>query len=243
MTALSAVLLLVALLPSGGPPEVVIRGQVVDPAGAAIAGANVRVLDEASRNTIDTESSDKDGKFSISGLAEGVYLLAVSAPGFQEKLVRVDQSEDGTRDLPAVQLDKLDCDAPGANCDRSATGDVDDAHPAILTRDMTVRADQAVDLQNGDLVSRDSSKADIRLDSAAGTLFVVPLNGAAFTTSGAGGSCGKTRNKDPLRIDGRGPASEIVVLSGHKQCSRLFITSEIAPGSDQASFHVVTRSR
>jgi hypothetical protein len=242
MSALFAVLSLVALFPPGLPPEVAIRGQVVDRAGAAIVGASVRVLDEASRNTIDTEVSDKDGKFSISGLAEGVYLLAVSAPGFQEKMVRVDQSQDGVRVLPAIGLDALDCDAPGAHCDRP-TGDNADPHPVILTRDMTLNPNVAVDLQSGAPVPRDSGKADIRLDSAAGTLFLVPLNGAAFTTSGAGGSCGKTRNKDPLRIDGRGPASEVVVLTGHKQCARLFITSEIAPGGDQASFHVVTRSR
>ncbi len=243
MTPLWAVFLWVALLPPGLPPEVAIRGQVVDPAGAAIAGASIRVLDEASRNTIDTEVSDKDGKFAIGGLAQGVYLLAVSAPGFQEKLVRVDQSQDGIRTLPALGLDAMDCDAPGAKCNRPSAGDNADPHPVILMRDMTVNTNEAVDLEKGEMVPRDSAKADVRLDSAAGTLFVVPLNGAAFTASGAGGSCGKTRNKDPLRIDGRGPASEIVVFTGHKQCSRLFITSEIAPGSDQASFHVVTRSR
>lgn len=243
MTTLWAALLWVALLPPGGSPEIVIRGRIVDSAGAVIAGARVRVLDEASRQTIDSTASDAEGKFSFGGLDAGNYLLAVSAPGFAEKLVRVDQPQSGVTQGPTIRLEVLDCDAPHVNCDIFTTGDYSDPYPVILTRDLTISASQAIDLKKGELVTPDSGTADIRLDAAAGGLFVVPVNGAAFTTAGEKRSCGKTRNKDPLRIDGLGSASEFVVLTVHKQCSRLFLTSEIPPGADQAGFHIVTRSR
>jgi hypothetical protein len=243
MMTLCLAFLCVALFSPGEVPEIVIRGRVVDPAGAAIAGASIRALDEASRNTINTAVSDQDGKFSVDGLAAGSYLLVVSAPGFQEKQVRVDREQDGISDLSDLRLEVLDCDAPLANCDRSGAGNDADPHPVIVKRDMSVNAGNAVDLQNGELVPKASAEADIRVDSAGGALFLVPLNKAAFTTSGAEGSCGKTRNQDPLRIDGLGPAVEIVVVTRHKQCARLFVISEIPPGADQATLHIVTRSR
>jgi Carboxypeptidase regulatory-like domain len=243
MTTLWVVLLYVALFAAGGSPEIAIRGRIVNPAGAAIAGASVRVLDEGSRNIIDSAVSDADGKFSIGSLDAGDYLLAVSAAGYQESLIPVVPAQNGVSVFPALRLSVLDCDAPGMNCDTPATGVETDPHPVIVTRDVTMNANEAVDLQKGELVPRDSAAADIRLDSAAGGLYVVPLNGTAFTTTSAEGSCGKTRDEDPLRIDGLGPASEIVVVTSRKQCSRLFITSEIPPGADQASFHFVTRSR
>jgi len=243
MATLWVVFLCVALFAPGASPEIVIRGRIEDPAGAAIAGASVRVLDEDSRQTVDREVSDAEGKFSISGLAAGDYLLAVSATGFRESLIPVERSRNGVSVLPALRLSALDCDAPHVNCDTFTTGVDTDSHPVMVTRDMTVNVNKAVDLQAGELVPRDSAAADIRLDSAAGGLYMVPLNGTAFTTSGAEGSCGKTRDQGSLRIDGLGPASEIVVVTRHKQCSRLFVTSEIPSGAGQASFHLVTRSR
>jgi len=243
MTTMWVVFLCVALFAPGVSPEISIRGRIVDPAGAAIAGASVRVLDEASRNTIDTAVSDADGNFSTGSLDAGDYLLAVSAAGFQESLIPVEPARNGVSVFPALQLSVLDCDAPHLNCDMFSSGVHPDPYPVMVTRDMTIHANEALDLQRGKLVPRESKEADIRLDSAAGGLFAVPLNGAAFTTSGARGSCGKTRDADPLRIDGLGPASEIVVVTAHKQCSRLFITSEIPAGADQATFHFVTRSR
>lgn len=243
MMTLCLAFLGVALFSPGASPGIVIRGRVVDPAGAAIAGASVRVLDETSRDTINTAVSGSDGNFSIDGLAAGSYVVVVSARGFQEKQVRVDQPQDGTSVLPAVRLAVLDCDAPQVNCDVFTTGDYTDPHPVIFRRDLTVNANHAVDLQDGQLVPRASAEADIRVDSAGGALFLVPLHKAAFTASGAEGSCGKTRNQDPMRIDGLGPEVEIVVLTRHKQCSRLFVTGMIPAGAEQATFHIVTRSR
>jgi hypothetical protein len=243
MTALRLAFLCVALFSPGASPGIVIRGQVVDPAGAAIARASVRVLDEVSRNTVNSAVSDQDGRFSIDGLAAGSYVVVVSARGFQEKQVRVQQDQDGISVLPAVRLDLLDCDAPEVNCDVFTTGNYTERHPVLFKRDVTVNANNAVDLQDGQIVPRDSADADIRVDSAGGALFLVPRNQAAFTTSGTEGSCGKSRSQDPLRIDGLGPEVEIVVLTRHKQCSRLFVTGVIPAGAAQVTLHVVTRSR
>jgi hypothetical protein len=64
------------------PPE--LSGTVADTSGAAIAGATVQV--RSSNGTIQrTRQSDKNGAFTISGLAAGNYRLVISNPDFETK--------------------------------------------------------------------------------------------------------------------------------------------------------------
>ena len=60
------------------PPTGVIRGRVVDPAGAVVSSANVKILSVASLEREGT--TDGDGNFSISRLEPGTYSVRVSAP-------------------------------------------------------------------------------------------------------------------------------------------------------------------
>jgi Carboxypeptidase regulatory-like domain len=64
------------------PPE--LSGTVADTSGAVIAGATVQV--RSSNGTVQrTRQSDKNGAFTISGLAAGNYRLVVSNPDFETK--------------------------------------------------------------------------------------------------------------------------------------------------------------
>jgi len=58
-----------------------VRGSVVDPLDAPIAGAKV-ALQRDGRTVTDT-STDERGAFAFDGVAEGRYQLAVAAPGFE----------------------------------------------------------------------------------------------------------------------------------------------------------------
>ena len=56
-----------------------LAGVVLDPTGAVIRGANVQVL---SPGMVQTTASGRDGRWSMSCLASGSYLVEVSSPGF-----------------------------------------------------------------------------------------------------------------------------------------------------------------
>lgn len=58
-----------------------LTGQVYDSNGAIIIGATVKVTDSANKEK--TTVSNKQGEFSISGLAPGKYKVTASAPNFQ----------------------------------------------------------------------------------------------------------------------------------------------------------------
>ena len=59
----------------------VIQGTVVDPKGQTVAGAAVAVAGER-KSTVRNTVTNSEGRFSVSGLADGSYTLEISAPGF-----------------------------------------------------------------------------------------------------------------------------------------------------------------
>jgi len=66
-----------------------VAGKITDPAGAAIAGAAVKlspIAGPASRNLI----SDPKGQFNVAGLEPGRYELQIQAPGFKQETKQVD---------------------------------------------------------------------------------------------------------------------------------------------------------
>lgn len=243
MKLLCAVFLNSALLASNVPSSAAIHGQVLDPNGAVIARATIRVLDADSRQAVQTVTSDSSGQFAVDGLAPGRYQLAVFATGFVEELLGVDLTQKEPDPPLTIHLEILDCDAPHVNCDIFTTGPYTEPHPILLQRDLTVNAADGVNLDTGTIVPERAANADLHLISAAGALYLAGLNGAALTTRGSEGGCGKVRVIAPLRIDGFGPNSEIVMRTHSGNCSRIFVTREIPAGANRADFHVVTRAK
>jgi len=215
-----------------------IRGQVVDGMGAAIANAGIRVLDAKTRATIARAQSGAEGRFEVRGLTPASYVLAVAAKGFTEKLVDTQTAANST-----VQLDVLDCDAPGVNCDIISTGPYSDPHPVVVHRNLTVNRDNTVDLDNGKLAPAGSAAADFRLIVQDSGLFLTPLNGAAIArASRKDDGCAAPREKlPPVRVDGLGAGSAICVRTRTRHCGRIFVTKEIEPGAQQIELYVVTR--
>ncbi len=60
-----------------------LTGVVSDPAGAVIANAAIKVLNEAT-NTEVAATTDENGRFTVAGLRPGTYQLSASAPGFKQ---------------------------------------------------------------------------------------------------------------------------------------------------------------
>lgn len=93
-----------------------ITGLVVDPLGAVIENASIRVFNGNSNVPTYTGVSAADGSFKISSVAAGSVTLKVKAPGFREKSISVRIQPDGKTHLSAVTLQLAGCDDPGVIC-------------------------------------------------------------------------------------------------------------------------------
>jgi hypothetical protein len=60
-----------------------IRGQVMDPSGAPVPGAKVRIINEAS-NLTTTVLATHEGKFAVCCLPPGAYAVEITSPGFKK---------------------------------------------------------------------------------------------------------------------------------------------------------------
>ncbi len=81
LIALCAFMFLAAWLVQGQVNTGTINGQVTDPQGAAVAGAQVTATSQATGQSRSTQSGP-DGTFAITSLPAGVYDLKVEAKGF-----------------------------------------------------------------------------------------------------------------------------------------------------------------
>jgi len=68
-------------------PTGTLTGTILDPQGAAVVGATVKVTDTATNNTITTQSSS-EGVFQVPNLNSGTYNVTVTATGFKEAQFR-----------------------------------------------------------------------------------------------------------------------------------------------------------
>src|SRR6266436_5751964 len=63
-----------------------LSGMVTDPSGAALAGANVRLLDENNRVIAQT-TTESNGQYTFSGVSAGNYRVEVERQGFQKNVI------------------------------------------------------------------------------------------------------------------------------------------------------------
>lgn len=63
----------------------VVVGQVTDPSGGFIRGADVKAVDQATGHTHQTQTNDA-GQYTLTGLLPGVYNISVSAAGFRQSV-------------------------------------------------------------------------------------------------------------------------------------------------------------
>src|SRR5579884_2811957 len=81
-----------------------VSGQVTDPQGAAIAGAEVKILD-ASTSTTQTTTSNDVGRYNFATVAPGTYDLTVTHPGFTQAKVAAQKVDVGQSLILNVTLE------------------------------------------------------------------------------------------------------------------------------------------
>lgn len=242
MRALAVSLLAFAFLQIPAHPAGEIRGHVTDTSGAFIQGATIRVLDSATRATVASTSTPVDGSFDFASLPPGSYVLAVVGKGFTEQLTGPVALAAGARIDRAFNLAPTDCDAPGVSCDIVTAGPYTEPHPVLFARDLSLSPSSALDLESGTPVAPDSPQADVSLLRRDNGLYLAPSTQAAIARQAEDGGCKVPRAAlPPVRVDGLGPGSEIILRTRHHHCSRLFVTALVSPGADRITLHIVTR--
>ena len=84
MFSLVLLLLTLSLLPQGDTGQ--LSGTVVDPNGAAVLGANVKLISQTTSQLREVQARDA-GEFAFTLLPPGAYKLEVTANGFRTTLV------------------------------------------------------------------------------------------------------------------------------------------------------------
>lgn len=203
--ALVCLLLLPIRLPAQG--TVTIYGAVVDPSGAAIAGAKVTVTNQATGQGRDTISA-VDGNYVIPDLAVGGYRLSVTAPGFKtfvqdSILVQVDEN----RRVP-VQMA-----VGGVNESITVTADV----AQVETRTSSLR--QVVD---------SARIVELPLNGRNPLQLQYLVAGSSGSTDPAGGQAENTS----VSIDGMRANSNNYSLDGADNQDPFFNTPSVFPNPD-----------
>ncbi len=180
-------IVILALAVLGGAPAAAqsgtasLLGQVVDPQGAAVPGATVTVLREATATSRDTVT-DAEGRYQFLGLPPGSYALTVTLTGFSTAQVdnlelRVDSTLRQNVTLSVGELTEtltVEAESPLINTADAAMGNTFDER-AITELPVEARSVvELLSLQPGAVfvpfneVSTDDNEADPRFGSVSG---------------------------------------------------------------------------
>lgn len=133
------ILLVFSSLKAQNPASGTLAGQVFDEAGAVIAGASVLVIDESGKEK--TVITNRQGEFTISGLAPGKYNVKVTATGFDlydnpEVLIEPGKRQELTVVLLAAKIQET----VEVRNDNKLSTDADNNQSAIVLKEKDLEA-------------------------------------------------------------------------------------------------------
>ena len=128
-----------------------IHGQIADPTGAVIPGANVVILSSAGKVAGKTKS-DSSGAYAVHGLAPGTYSVWVTAQGFAAyRVPNIVVSAGQMKTLnPAlqIQVEKQEVQVQAENTTISTAADANASAVIIKGNDLNALSDDPDELQN-----------------------------------------------------------------------------------------------
>src|SRR5215207_5119947 len=104
------IILFIVLAMTGGALKAVaanaatLKGRVLNPDGAVIAGAKVK-LSNPNTGRIETATTGADGVFNIYNIPHNPYVLTIEAEGYAQHLVNLDIHSDLPTDLGDIRLE------------------------------------------------------------------------------------------------------------------------------------------
>jgi hypothetical protein len=218
-----------------------IRGVLDDPAGAALGGGSVRVLESPS-NRLETRAiADDYGRFQTGMLNAGSYTVIAWMQGFRAGRFVVSVHNGETTDLGKIRLGLGGCDAPGVNCDYFGMGPAD---PIAKSGYMDLATDCAGDLLNGKSYCSGTSEgppqpgaADLRLARDQVGIYLVAVDRAVLSVG-----CRDVKpNETRIRVDGLGRGDDVCVQTHDGLRSHVFFATDVEPTSQSIRLWYVTR--
>jgi len=215
-----------------------VKGFVRDAAGNQIPNAEVRLISAAARVVQYRTRTGNDGSFRIEDVQPGAYAIRAGMPGFREEL-GPDFILKGVAVVEAgsILLQFAGCDAPGVSCDDFGFGPP--RTPPIREGQIEVGRNCGVNLDEGTdkAICRDDKRIDLwfHVDSEA-RLELKPGRSAALSPS-----CKNTEfKKDALLVGGRGPGSQVCILTKNGHHSFVYVEEEVSNTSPSIKLYYVT---
>ncbi len=144
--ALGAALLALALPSPASGPEASVRGRVVDPKGAPVAGAYLYVSSPETLGLFNYMTSGT-GRYNVSGLMPGTYKIVVEAPGFKTVTVEGVVLSAGSTVTLDFKLEATEIEEEPATARPGPSLDRDSAKAAVvLDKDLLSRLPLGRDL-------------------------------------------------------------------------------------------------
>lgn len=221
-------------------PTASIEGAVLDPTGASIRQATVRLLDASSHKPVAEAASEDSGAFTIGPVNAGEYTLTVRATGFGLRIrTGIVLQERETRSVGKIQLSLKGCDAPDVICDTFSDAPV---FPGLVHQGaLTVQVDCGADLSKGKSSCRPDKDANITVDKVQNRLYVRPVNGSILCSPESTlVSCARATQSEPeIRIDGLA-GLDLYVLLRNSRVSHIYIQRETTSDSNEIQLWITT---
>ncbi len=233
---------LLALLVAVSSYAATIRGTVVDPGDRALPGAKIRLLNASSRKRLTLTAANNQGVFAVDAAVGGKYAVAVSFPGFLERLIPVEVLSDSV-ELGKIVLALAGCEAPGVMCEDLSPILVGSAPPSPAARDMVLGTDCAIDADSLKMICGDPADpgktADIRVRFRADQIWFEAVNGGSLAEPvGVNSSCGVPVPE--VRIDGLGRGTLYCITTNRHRKSQIYLLDEVPPNAGYIPLHLVT---
>ena len=216
--------------------DVRVSGTVVDPTGAVIPKASVRVFSSGSTTEIAETVSTELGRFDFAIPASGRIVLKVSMRGFQTRRVKIPAS-DRPIELGNIKLIVGSCDSPWINCDDFGIGPP--PPPTFSHGSLTARANCEMDFSKK-IVACGTGRGDVGVVKENGHLHLVASEGVKIAPVNACEASSFTETRVQLDDLGRG---DEICLRERKRWTRLIVLDDIDADATEFRLFQVTRKR
>ncbi len=225
--ALPAFLLLEAA--TGAPGQ--LRGQVVDGKRAPVQ-AEVQIVDRATAFEIGRFTTIADGRFEVTQIPAGRYVITVRATGFLKRERQLVIKEGDTLDLGEFPLNGICCDGPGIQCDDFSIKPV--KAPASVSATLGIMETLDLDGRGG--------RADIRLTKQDGALSLEAINGAAMAAPiEVDGHCRDVAYANrTVAINNLGKGAGLCIRTNKGSYAHLFLATHIDEASTEVGLWYTT---
>lgn len=223
-----------------------IRGQVVDPTGASVGNAIVRVVSPESDETLQRTQTNNRGDFQFTGIEAGRYVVRAQAVFFSEIAVEdVSVRQREVADVGRISLTRSGCDSPHVICDDFAINSprAPVRRAPLRNGDLTLHVGCAADFDKANVECPPGPGADLLFAAEKGHLYLKPINGAKLS------QCAETatsfevvRTFEAVRISGLGAWNAWCVETRDGTMAHIFIDQpEVDPSADQVKIWHATR--